>query len=1047
MAQLIAKLMRGSETSCYGRAVSSLEPALAKFKTVLLKRKGVALGVWGEAGIGKTYQARELLRNLPCRTLSLHATSSWTTLARSLPEAKKLPIWAERTLERLRRGESVETKQSLEALTALLATLAPMVVHLEDLHETNSERLESVQELGRRVQRSRGVGLLVTSRSEPPEPFETIRLGPLSREMSAQLLEREVAAELPKEALEWTYSKAAGNPLYTLEYLRFLSRQGFLWNDGKRWHWRRPEGSLVPASVEALIEFTLSDLRDERLETVLQTKAFLPLDADDELFQSVSELSMTEVEEAKRSLERRGIFLKGEFAHPLYREVTVKNLPKAKRQRFARRALEVLQDDPVKAVPFVDDALLDDKKALELLQRAIRQARELNDEMLAARLLAKAVHHASEEEKYRLAIEAARKTLKVNLETAYHLAEIAAGSPSYKLEAVTLMSELLAEGARLEEARQLLDTLPLSPTEKVKHLIRLHALAQDTGGVYTLIETQPEVLEGADTFTTIHYARALMVSGFREKADGILREALRQSNLTPDDRAGFLQMAAILAGTYGDSKTMEELLAQALTHLAGSPNLSLRETLLYNRATALTDLDRYEESRACFEEAQAIDLALGDILGYTAIQTHLAKHFHVQARYEQAEKLLLEAESYLQGQDPTYYLLYSKLFTALLYLDWQPLHGNILAMKYARAALDDATRLNSEISRADCLAALAQVELRIGQLHQALATAKEAISLYEQFQPEAKYQGTCVEARVLKALNHDDAVDKLQEAYSLTRQFGSAYQVHLLGLEIDHFHHDLESAKKRMQWFQERGLFNGVNITRRYFPELAEHPSLEPKVKNVPCLAVLGTMQLEKGQQVLNVRGRKRQDFFALLLGARMSGRSEVSRLDLFDLLYPDIDEEKATGNLRQLVHTLRLELGETVIKTTATGYTLGDITSDAEIFLQTLDTSLWRGCYLDGLDGATKESVQEALYLALFERAKQLLEDDSKETARLGRLLLEYDPYNADYLRLTLQALRKSDNHRTLGRVYEEAKTHFAELGETLPESWLGFVSSHSRV
>jgi tRNA A37 threonylcarbamoyladenosine biosynthesis protein TsaE len=40
--------------------------------SVISKRAGVALGVWGELGVGKTFTVQGVLRELPCRNISLH---------------------------------------------------------------------------------------------------------------------------------------------------------------------------------------------------------------------------------------------------------------------------------------------------------------------------------------------------------------------------------------------------------------------------------------------------------------------------------------------------------------------------------------------------------------------------------------------------------------------------------------------------------------------------------------------------------------------------------------------------------------------------------------------------------------------------------------------------------------------------------------------------------------------------------------------------------------------------------------------------------------
>ena len=112
----------------------------SRLKSLLLKRKSLALGLWGDPGIGKSYTVKTLLNNSSLPHLSLHATTPLDSLSASLPKPKKLPVWAEQTLMRLGK-ETVEDKKCLEAISAKLASLAPFILHLEDIHETSPEQL------------------------------------------------------------------------------------------------------------------------------------------------------------------------------------------------------------------------------------------------------------------------------------------------------------------------------------------------------------------------------------------------------------------------------------------------------------------------------------------------------------------------------------------------------------------------------------------------------------------------------------------------------------------------------------------------------------------------------------------------------------------------------------------------------------------------------------------------------------------------------------------------------------------------------------------
>ena len=134
------------------------------FKPVLLKRQGAALGLWGDAGVGKSYQVQAFLHSLTCRSSSFHATVSLTTLAQSLPRPQKLPLWADRTLTRLAGGEEVESTSVTASLGAVFAGLAPYVLHLEDVHEGDPTRYALICDLGQVVLRTSGAGLVITSR-------------------------------------------------------------------------------------------------------------------------------------------------------------------------------------------------------------------------------------------------------------------------------------------------------------------------------------------------------------------------------------------------------------------------------------------------------------------------------------------------------------------------------------------------------------------------------------------------------------------------------------------------------------------------------------------------------------------------------------------------------------------------------------------------------------------------------------------------------------------------------------------------------------------
>jgi hypothetical protein len=207
-------------------------------------------------------------------------------------------------------------------------------------------------------------------------------------------------------------------------------------------------------------------------------------------------------------------------------------------------------------------------------------------------------------------------------------------------------------------------------------------------------------------------------------------------------------------------------------------------------------------------------------------------------------------------------------------------------------------------------------------------------------------------------------------------------------------------------------------------------------------LEVLGPVRLTNGV-TKPIRGRKRQALLAYLLEARIAGKPEVSKIELVDALHPDMDEPRALNALRVQVHGLRAQLNREVIETTGSGYKLGEIQTDAEAFLATRDTKLWRAVYLEGISfERDDDGGYQSLIATLHECAKEYLETNPNETVRIARLLVEMEPFDLGFLRTKLSAFRATSNHRSLARSYSKARVRLREVGELLPECWEQFLN-----
>ncbi len=1029
-----------------GRGARSVPLELAdRLRPVLSRRAGLALGLWGAPGIGKTHTVRELLQQTPCRSFSLHATATLPVMVRELGRAmprQGFPAWAEALLGRLGRGEHAEGEKVASALGALLAAQAPVVLHLEDLHEAQTERFELVQQLARMTLHSKGVALLVTSRVSPPEPFSPVRLEGLDAEAVRELLHGEARAPLPEEAVRWVYARAAGNPLFTLEYFRHLARQGFLWNDGQQWRWRAPAGPDMPLTVEALIERLIQEAAAQPpVRQALEALAALSPGVPEALWARVAGLSPQALEEARLELQRRGLLLGAQFAHPLYREVSLHLLPPPRREELARRALEALQPyDPEGAAAYIEEAGLERGEALELLGRAAEQARQAGNEVQAARWGARAAGYARGEEQGRMALEAARVLQHHDLPEAARLVRLALPTPAATAETVRFYAHLLARQGHSPDLEALLEGLP----PRLRKAVDLPSLAVTTHNVAgnnakalevwlahprLHADPSPDLLRAA--------AASALATGQMEMAESLTARGIATAD--PALRCEFLSLQALTHYHRGEYAAAEATLAQALEILGTLDAPRLRGTVLVNRAAFLRMLGRYDEMGRCLEEALQIRRQAGDAKAYAFALAALAELLLEQGRYGAAEEAVREAIATLELYGPSRFLANAHSMASLLYRSQDTPIARLLALKHADLALGYARQLGSPRVVRELLFDASLASTGAGQPERGLALAAEAEGLAGAAgdSPHDNFRTRWAKGLALEALGQRGAaVQALREALELARPLNVAIDEHKLGLELDRLTGDVESARWRLEWFEGHGLTNGANLARRYFPQLAEAaPEAPPAALR---LELLGPVQFA-GQPV---RGRKRQELLALLLEARVAGRGEVGKLELLDALYPGEDEEKAASSLKELVHTVRTSLGPAAVITTPGGYALGDaVESDLEEFLRTGDTRLWRGAYLEGLS-PFNETVRESVHLALRARAGALREADPKEAARLGRLLLEADPYDLEALRLTLEALRRTGNHRSLSRLYEETRARMLEVGEHLPADWQDFLA-----
>ncbi|WP_216322189.1 tetratricopeptide repeat protein [Deinococcus aestuarii] len=1007
-------------------------------RAVLARRAGVALGLWGEPGIGKSHAAAELLRGLPCANLSLPAVSPVARLVTALPRPRELPVWTERQLDRLGADGPADSGLVADTLGAVLAGLAPFVLHLDDLHEAGPERVALTVALARVVTRSRGVGLLVGSRQAPPEGFRSERLAPLGREAAAGLLEAQARQPLPPEGLAWVYDRARGNPLFTLEFWRYLVRQGHFWSDGVGWHWRAPPGDATPASVEATIAQTLAGLGDGAARDVVEVRAFLGEAGEDEtLWARVAGLSPGELSGARARLEAWGLLRGAHFAHPLFGEVARAGTPPGTRREIARRAVRALADDPERAAGFAQAADLGAEQVRALLGAARLRAEARGDRVGAARWLARSLPLLDPAGRGELALRAARDLLPFDLRQADALSGVAASGTPPDPPALIFRAEVLARLGQTGEAETLLDRVD-SP-ELAEACWRTRIFVRHLRGrreaLLALYGAHPEFHPTADTFTLSHVCFALNSLGRPDEAEPLVERLLAREHEGPRDRSTAWNLRGITSTRQGrleeGAAAFERALASARED--GAPGVIAQA--LRNSAVACRGLGRLEDAREKLREALDHGARYGNLRFYTQVQDSLARLLVDEGRWREAEACFEGSGAVYARQDPLSPRCEHHLDLAELYLDWRPAAGPPLARRHALAGLALAREIGAPNLLARGLVCAARAEAWNRNAPGALALAREGRALAGRHPAETARSWVGLGAALEVAGQVQEAVRAYLTAAEASAREDDPARARRAELEADRLRGDVGGARAHHAWFLAHGLAGHARVAVRFFPELGQDPPAGRPATPSLSLRVLGRPGLERGGQPLTSRGRKRLELLCLLLEARLAGRPDVGLLDLLDAFYPDEPEAQARLTLRQHVYLTRSQLGAGSICSTPGGYRLGDeVTSDAEAFLAGGDTALWRGPYLEGLGEGWHPQAREALTLALRDAVEHLAGTDPREAARLGLILLETEPYDAQALRLTLGALRESGQLRAASALYARQREAWAEIGEALP-------------
>jgi DNA-binding SARP family transcriptional activator len=1029
---------------------------LRHLNAVVLKTPGQLIGLWGEAGVGKSFLLESLLGQILCKHLIVRASMSVAEIAGALSRPSNLPAWAKTQLNQLERGQTLDAQALEDTLAVTLSGLAPFVLVFEDAHDTNPERFELILKLSRVVPRLKGVALLVSSRTELPATFRSYRLEALDRGSADALLEAQAKAPLPREGLDWVYARAQGNALFTIEFWRYLLRQGAFWSDSERWQWRKPNDDFLPVSIEALILELLEHQMDAPTRAVLEAKALLEqteLTVSEQIWASVADVSVSQLLKSQNHLETSSLLRAGRFAHPLFREVLTPEIPAQRWELYAKRAVAALElEHPEQAAAFLEILKLEPEDARRLLEAAQKSAEARGDRIAAAKWLGRRVEFLDEPERSQIAFEAALETYGFDLAGAEKLARLATSGNGAHPKAVVFHAEILALLGQGQSAEVLLEDLEGNVELKLPRLQTLLFVKQIQGKYEEVIQTwntHPELHDRAEMRALSNVGFAYFNLAQLEKAECLLNQMFASQILDAKSLYYTWNLQASIhaaRGKYTDALQAYDI-AIGFARQMQSPRIVVQS--LKNHSIVARYLGLFQDARNKLQAALDLCSQFGLTHSYSAVQDILSSILMKEGRFEEAEILLKQSEKVFALNDNLSERCTNHLDQAELYLEWQPTSGIPLALRHARAGLRFARETGSIYHLTRSLEFAARAEALNKNPKMAMQLATELQVLVEKAPPE-RTRSLYAMGFALEALGHiQEARVSYLDTQAAAMDKSDQEDSERVALEADRLTGDIQSARKRHAWFTEQGLLGDAKVALRYFPNLTAADPLssvtaeptEPTVR----LNVLGLPQLERDGQAIVYRGKKRLELLCYLLEARIAGKNEVSAMELAEVFYPDDSEKEGKHTLRQQVYLIRANLGNQCIQSTTNGYALEGVSSDAELFLETGDTSLWRGAYLERVSEGWDGNVSECLVQALRSGFERLLETHLSEAARVGEILLAMEPYDMTLLAQVLQAHQCGGFAKSASRLYKEAQERFWDVGENLPLSLEEFLRQAS--
>ena len=403
MTESVSQVAAAQESPLYRRVFVGREPEQRQLQSAFdgaMSGQGALMMVVGEPGIGKTALCEQISTYVTLRggktlvghcyeegSLSLpylafvEAMRSYVLSRETRDLRKELGTGAAdvaRIVSEVREKLKVEPKPSespeeeryrlMQAVTSFLTNAAkvqPLLIILEDLHDSDKGTLEMLTHISRNLS---GARLLIVGtyrdvevdRTHPLSAalaelrrvatFDRVLLRGLNADEVRRMLESITREEVPWSLAEAVHRQTEGNPLFVQEVVRYLVEEGLISREGGQWRATTLEMS-IPEGLRDVVGKRLSSLSQEcnrilsiasvigrefRL-AVLQKVADI---LDNELFTTLEEAKGAAVVEERSAV---GAAVTYRFSHAFFRQTLYEEIIAPRRIRLHQQVGQALE--------------------------------------------------------------------------------------------------------------------------------------------------------------------------------------------------------------------------------------------------------------------------------------------------------------------------------------------------------------------------------------------------------------------------------------------------------------------------------------------------------------------------------------------------------------------------------------------------------------------------------------------------------------------------------------------------------------------------------